>query len=47
MTHPGGCKNWFQGLELWNEMGLKSEAALLTELRDISPIGKQVIKATK
>lgn len=43
MTHRGGCKNWFQGLELWNEMGLKSEAALLTELRDISPIGKQVI----
>lgn len=41
MTHWGGCKNQFEQLELW------SEAALLTKLRDISPTGKQVIKATK
>lgn len=34
MTHPGGCKNWFE-LVLWNGTSLKYEAALNTKLRDI------------
>lgn len=41
MTHPGGCKNWFEQLELWNGTSLKYEAALSTKLRDVSPIRKQ------
>lgn len=38
MTHPGGCKNWF---ELWNGTSLKYEEALSIKLRNISPIRKQ------
>lgn len=41
MTHPGGYKNWFEQLELWNGTSVKYETALSTKLRDISPIRKQ------
>lgn len=41
MTHPRGCKNWFEKLELWNGTSLKYEATLSSKLRDISPIRKQ------
>jgi hypothetical protein len=41
MTYPGSCKSRFE-LAVQNVT-----AALSTNLRDISPIRKQVIKATK